>query len=792
MTDLQKRSLSWLKMALLIAFIWLVFVFPTLSQKRSFAISVDNESLLAPILAHMSAVQQGWEWPLWMDSVMGGLPLHNMTQLSAYYPFYFTAMPWFSDPISASRSMHLITLLHLLLFTGNAFILLRTIGVSRAAALAGAVLMVFNANMLSYCCWLNIIAPYAWLPLYLAGLLRLFKHPGSGKALAMTLFAIVMLTLASPAQPLIHAVFLTVILVLAQIYTRIRAAQKLELLKSLASLALVAVTAALLAAPALLPALLEFADMYRWLGSFAIVGHQPIPFNAFLTDQLLPGDLFGTFFRFGDGRLVGSQFIGALPMILAAFAVLSWPLLTHLRAPVAHDLNQNGARLSAASSDLPPLQSWIILPVLFVALYALLSSAGENLGFAQINYEIPLLNKIREPSRFLVLAHFAIGILAAIGLDAFAQLNFRALKFRSVAFIGSAALWLMALGVALVFRNQIANQVLIASLLLLIPGAVLLARLVSHQQFSASKRVGFAACVVIAAQYLQVPWRALEIRTMDYLAGNQVELDLALREVVKLDPEHRYRVIFEGDIQKAQAAMLASYYGMRTLNVYINPAPKRQFDELYYHGPRSGKYFRGLGAAYLLCKPCQPEKTEGYTWLKQIGSFNLYSTSALPRTYLATSSAGEYQSMDEFISKLTQLDLSAKPVLLRKDVLDSGMSGLLPAGAQPAAMTAQVCVEPAVETRHNRFIALLQCQIPSLFVLNEFDNGNWRARINGAGVPTIQVNGNQLAVAIPAGAQRLELYYRPTSWVMAMKAFALGCFLVLGYLFWRVARAART
>jgi len=45
-----------------------------------------------------------------------------------------------------------------------------------------------------------------------------------------------------------------------------------------------------------------------------------------------------------------------------------------------------------------------------------------------------------------------------------------------------------------------------------------------------------------------------------------------------------------------QAAMTTSYKSVRTLNMYFNPAPRRQFEELYYHGQRTDNYFRILGA----------------------------------------------------------------------------------------------------------------------------------------------------------------------------------------------------
>ena len=69
---------------------------------------------------------------------------------------------------------------------------------------------------------MNIVAPYSWLPLYLAGLVGLLKRPRSMGYSAMSLGGIVLLSLSSPAQPLIHAVFVTIIFVCAHSFSQLR------------------------------------------------------------------------------------------------------------------------------------------------------------------------------------------------------------------------------------------------------------------------------------------------------------------------------------------------------------------------------------------------------------------------------------------------------------------------------------------------------------------------------------------------------------------------------------------
>ena len=49
-----------------------------------------------------------------------------------------------------------------------------------------------------------------------------------------------------------------------------------------------------------------------------------------------------------------------------------------------------------------------------ICLYGLLSSFGTNLGLAYVNFHLPLINKIREAGRHLVL--FVIGVSFLSGL----------------------------------------------------------------------------------------------------------------------------------------------------------------------------------------------------------------------------------------------------------------------------------------------------------------------------------------------------------------------------------------
>ena len=50
-----------------------------------------------------------------------------------------------------------------------------------------------------------------------------------------------------------------------------------------------------------------------------------------------------------------------------------------------------------------------------IALYGLLSGFGTNLGLAYLNFHVPLINRIREAGRYLVLFVIGVSFLSGFG-----------------------------------------------------------------------------------------------------------------------------------------------------------------------------------------------------------------------------------------------------------------------------------------------------------------------------------------------------------------------------------------
>ena len=730
--------------------IWIVILWDAFDPSRSFALYMDNEFFIGAVLSAMSGAFAVGDWPLRMATALGGLPVYNFTQLSPLYPFYFAPLPLFETPLEAAMAMHWITVLHILLFAVNMFIMLRVTGTTRLAAVTGASLVAFGANSLAYAGWVQIVAPYAWLPFYVAGLIGVLENRSSKKYPAMAVAGMVLLTLASPSQPLIHATLLTGIFALFRCWhnhkKQIQSATRIGLFK----LCGIAMIAFLLSAPAILPATLEFSNMIRWLGpQTTVTGFDRMPFEAFLTDQLTVAELGGVLVKLAP-KSVGSPFAGPIAVTLAIFAFISRE------------------------------RSWIALAMAAVAIYALVSSAGSNLGLAYLNYVLPLVNKIREPSRFLFLFQFAIGILAAFGIDELRKIVSGAPPNsawrRLAALVVSIALVSLVVAFALRGKGAVLAPAFVASGLLLVLMA--LAFFAARTRFQLrGEVVGMcwsAAALSILA--MNVNWNPPPLAKSHYLKNDGPALDMAIKRVADLDPRHEFRLIFEGSLDKQIASMLASYQNVRTLSAYFNPAPLRQFQELYHHGPRTDSYLQILGARYLLCRDCAEEEYRGFRFRETVHGYDLHeANNALPYAQVAQRVDGRFDSLADFIGKTVNHDLSRGLLFIEADET---------VAIDRAASASEDCIVREDIRKNNRIRYLVSCRSAGVLILNEFYAGPWRVAVNDVASDVLRVNGNQIGVEVSPGNQAIEFSYRPGSFLLSIALAAIGVAMALLWALW--------
>ena len=738
--------MAWVVLALVA--LWALFLRHAFDPGRSFALLMDNEFFVGTVLSSISHSLAHGEYPFRMDTILGGVPLYNFPQLSPLYPFYFTLLPIFETPGEVIHSMHWITLGHLLILEINMYVFVRTLGASRIAALVGAALFTFGTNSLTYASWLNITAPYAWFPLYLAGLVGIFNELSKLRYAIMALVGIVLLTLASPAQPLIHAIAVSGVFVVSHWAAHGLVVGWQRTKYPLLILAIVGLLTFFATAPVIVPAVVEFKNMIRWIGPFPpVVGNERIPFAAFQMDQLSISDLLGVMFR-SVGAAVGSPFVG--PVALA----LTFVAATARRRP------------------------WTTNALIFIALYSIVSSTGSNLGFAHINYVVPILNKIREPSRFLVLFQFAIAALAAMGIDslryapahgqpAVSATRRQRLALGSVIAAGIILLAQMA-GHGVSSRSWLSLSILVAA-----AAATYWLNEPSRPRRPDAVALMWASAA-LAVLAINVSWMPAQVEGSMYNTEGGRSLDKVFDRLGVLDPGREYRVIFDGDIDKQMAAMLASYKGIRTLDAYFNPAPNRQFEELYYHGPRTPNYFQALGAKYLVCRHCAPESLRGFSFVEAIDGLLIYEApNVSPHSYVSTAADGIYANLGDFEAQIADADLRSGVLYVQQKAEN------LRAGSKTTS-----CSSRELRRSTNRIDIAVNCPTEGTLVLNEYFDPAWRATMDGMKLRPVQVNGNQIGVRFPPGSHLVRFHYLPKNFLIALAFGLAGLASVAACLIW--------
>src|ERR1051326_8530568 len=318
--------------------IFWMFLGKYLGGQYSTATWQDNTHFLLPLFAHISKSLSAGEFPYWINSIAGGVPLYNTPQFSILYPLYFFGWNLYATPLDASLAAHYITLLHVGILYMSTYVMMRIFHLRIISSVLGATLFAFSANTYAYLFWVNIIAPYSWLPLALGAVYLILEneHPRTGLLLGWV--AIYLLTSASPAQPLIHLLFCSLFLAISFAIAHRR--DRSGLTAPVLNLLLLAVGSILLTSPVLIPtSLFARSDMARGIEGGMVVGNQTIPFNAFLTGQTKGSELAKVLFPLNINQITGDSYLGLLPVFLAFFGALRWK------------------------------QNWVVLPLCLLALY---------------------------------------------------------------------------------------------------------------------------------------------------------------------------------------------------------------------------------------------------------------------------------------------------------------------------------------------------------------------------------------------------------------------------------------
>jgi hypothetical protein len=422
--------------------------------------------------------------------------------------------------------------------------------------------------------------------------------------------------------------------------------------------------------------------------------------------------------------------------------------------------------------------------LLFIAFYGLLASTGSHLGFAYINYQLPFLDKIREPGRYLFLFVFCMSILAGFGFDFLietAKGGIRAFLHKRI-IITTLTYLLFVTFLYFIYRSQ---QMLLVSQRIPFVGLVIFMGFFLLVPFFKEWKMQMIliAMVVIAisVNLKQFPWDAPRLQDGDYFASDNILSHKVLKEVSEIKDIKNYRIVFEDELNSQHWAMNASYYGLRTFNAYFNPLPYEQFLEMYYQGYQFDNYYEVLGAKYVLCKLCDSKILKNYYFRKSIDGISLYvSDRALPRYLIVNQIADSYKDRYDYSAKINVSNDFQDKIYVSEDEFVDASNWL------EYSDHSQSCITFEETQSVNELAVSANCNQNAIFVLNEFYSKNWKANVNGVSVATFKVNQNQIGLLLNKGSNLIELNYYPEFFVRLLRLQRLTSLFLFAYVIFSI------
>ncbi|HZR06183.1 MAG TPA: hypothetical protein VFA61_10200 [Candidatus Udaeobacter sp.] len=740
------------------SFVLLALVITFLLRYSSFLTSgllfgpfLDNVHIYGPIFSEVSRLALSGSVPYYLPDIGTGFPIFESPHFSILYPFYFFGLLSYGGPLASLYTLTHLTLLHLFVFYVNLYVLLRCATVPPWAAYVAASVGMLAWNTQLYASWITVTASYAWLPLVLAGGVLLLRFPGKPSGILVFSVAAGLLALASPSQAVIHAGLSCLLLFATGIAWLCLQKRFVDIWHLACSLLLCGGIIFGLAGAALLPTYIATDEMIRHVGAGAtVIGHAHIPWKSFNLYQLSLNQAAGVVIRPGWIAIVGSPYVGPLGVVGVLLAGIYF-------------------------RQLNSFTRMLVMAFGVIGLYGLLSGFGTNLGLAYINFRLPLIDKIREAGRHLILFVIGVSFLSGLGYSLFEQ-SFQRYKQsdRIRPLILPAILGVIFAGIILWELLPTSHGGLPRSLWIMAVAPILLAvgRLFRLSHYN--NVVPAAAIVSVAAAV--IPIRGLSVSQSDF--DKPINL-LSHRVLKRMAPEidaANYRVDFRDEAFSNRFwAMNASYYGIRSFYNQLTPQP---YDQFRFSNLTNVPHLREMmGARYVLCGPADSPTDPGAKQILETEGYRLYeNSSAMGRLTLVHRLAGFAKNENEFISIIKKgFDyFSAAYATAAEFEMAQGFLRRQPRSENRGDRIVKVVDKP------NRSYVTVISASSSLLILNEWFTPSWKARVNGKKRPVLRVNQWQAGVLLNAGENRVEFEYRPTLfWVlMILNRITLALLLV--------------
>ncbi len=764
--------------ATLLAAIFLAFFWRTVSGAAFRpADGGDLVSFLYPTYRFAAHTLSQGRLPLWNPHLYGGAPFIGDIQAGFLYPP--NLLLFLLNPAFDYRWMQWLSVAHLWWAGLGVYVLVRTLGQSRPAALLAAIAFGLCDVLFIHLGNLNLIAVLSWSGWILAaGHRMLTRRSLLWAGAAAALFAIA--NYAGHAQSSYYLGMAVGLYSLALLGTRhwgssneTDAPRLRGFLVSLRyPLAVLALTA-LLSAPILLPAIEMLPYTQRAAFAPQNSASYSLPPGPALVGLLTPG-LFGRGPQnyWGAWDRVELPYAGLVTLLLAAGALL---------LPMAEKRRRQ-------------------LPWLALALFGFVAALG---GYTPVHgwltAVLPEYGSLRAPARTIVLWALALAVLAAMGLDALlgkgqkeeeALDSSNAARFFSVIQFGGPALLLVLVPLTLVSTRvlqggdvALPRAIMAGQAGLLTIGAWLatwlLVGLYRRNRITGAVLAGLAPILLLVE--LTVAGANIDIGRKEPTHGFvHPEIYAFLREQAGADEEELFRIDARTGIYDLWQPDTAALAGLQDVWGVHNPLTLTHWETLWENnGGRGTRIYDLLNVRFVLVRDGTP-LPEQYTLAYDApGPLAVYENpDPLPRAWLV---AGAQIVPDEESALAALLAKSFEPsesvVLLRAN----GRSPV--EGSVAQGMDAPISVHAYSE---NEMVLTASAERAGYLVLSEVWYPGWRATINGAAAPILRANYTLRALPVPAGELEIRMWYAPESWRRGLMLFALGILVLAGLCLWQI------
>ncbi len=754
---IKKQSLhnsapdSFAVLALLITF--LLRYAPFLASRLLFGPFGDNVYLYGPIFSEVSRLSLSGAVPYYLPDIGTGFPVFESPHFSILYPFYFFGLLNYGGALASLYTLTNLTLLHIFVFYVNLYVLLRCATITPWASYIGASVGMLAPNTGLYASWITITASYAWLPLVLAGAVLLLRFPGKARGILVFSIAAGLLTLASASQPVIHAVLTCLMLFVAGIVWMCLQRRFAEMWRVARSLVVCSGLAFGLAGAAILPMSIATGQMIRHIGaSAAVIGHARIPWENFNLYQLTLGQVTGVVIRPTWIAIVGSPYVGPLGVVGVFLAGIYW------------------RRLS-------PLLRMLAVAFGAISLYGLLSGFGTNLGLAYVNFHLPLINRIREAGRHLVLLVIGVSFLSGLGYSLLVRSLEQYRESRNARRLISLAVWVVIF-VAIIlwelFQTSYRKGQPDLWMVALAPTLFMFGRICRFRGYT---NVASAAILVSAAAVV-IPVRGFSALQSDFDKPVNLLSHRVIRSFANKIDAVGYRVDFrDNGLSHRLWAMNASYYGIKSFYNQLTPQPYAQFRfSLMTDVP----HLRAMmGARYVLCGPKNSPTDGDAKQILETEGYRLYENQhPMGRLTLLHRVADFAKSEDEFLNRISKGFDYLNEAYVDRERFEDTRRFLVSSQMFPHSQDRVV----KIADQANRSYSVVESDSASLLVLNEWFTPAWKVRVNGRNQPILRVNEWQTGALLSAGINRVEFEYRPTLFrvLMILNRITIVLLLIVG------------